>query len=105
MRPQRSLVLRPRIACNRLRRLQMSGLNSPKPESASSVDLCRNQLVDTLPLLGSNATVNPLDDYSYTPPYTPPHISLLLPHYTIIPRSPLHSTPYITTISPLYDYS
>ena len=25
--------------------------------------------------------VNPLDDYSYTPPYTSPTISLLLPHY------------------------
>ena len=25
--------------------------------------------------------VNPLDDYSYTPPYTPPSISLRLPHY------------------------
>ena len=30
------------------------------------------QLADTLPLLGNNATVTPLDDYSYTPPYTSP---------------------------------
>ena len=71
-------------------------------------------------------TTSPLYDYSYTPPYTPPNISLLLPHYTIIPilpptphpiyhydfpiirlflYSPLHPTQYITTTSPLYDYS
>ena len=38
------------------------------------------KLEESLPSLGNNATVNPLDDYSYTPPYTPPNISLLLPH-------------------------
>ena len=31
------------------------------------------------------------------PPYTPPHISLLLPHYTIIPRVP-------PTHHPIYHY-
>ena len=30
------------------------------------------QLGPPSPLLGQNATVNPLDDYSYTPPYTSP---------------------------------
>ena len=32
------------------------------------------KLEHTLPSLGNNATANPLDDYSYTPPYTPPNI-------------------------------
>ena len=31
-----------------------------------------NQLGPPSPRLGNNATANPLDDYSYTPPYTSP---------------------------------
>ena len=55
-------------------------------------DYCRYiQLEESLPSLGSNATANPLDDHSYTPPYTSP-----IYHYYF----PIISTSIGITITP-----
>ena len=55
----------------------------------------------TLPLLGNNATVTPLDNYSDTPPYTSPIYHYYFPIIRLFLYSPLRSTQYITTTSPL----
>ena len=63
------------------------------------------KLADTLPLLGINTTVNPLDDYPYTPPYTSP-----IYHYDFLIRrsflySPLLDFTDISLLLPHYQYN